>query len=40
MPSKNKNDLEDIPPELRKDLTFHFVESVREVLDIALQAAP
>ncbi len=36
MPARNQTDLEDIPPELRKDLTFHFVESVGDVLTLAL----
>jgi ATP-dependent Lon protease len=40
LPERNRSDLEDIPPELRKDLAFYFVESVREVLDLALQPAP
>lgn len=37
LPKRNKNDLEDIAPELRKDLKFHFVESVDEVLGLALE---
>ncbi len=37
MPARNANDLEDIAPELRKDLTFHFVETVAEVLDLVLE---
>jgi ATP-dependent Lon protease len=37
LPARNRNDLEDIAPELRKDLTFHFVETVAEVLDLVLE---
>src|SRR5690606_6844726 len=39
LPSRNQVDLEDIPAELRKDLTFHFVDTVGEVLALALQPA-
>ncbi|MCB9676547.1 MAG: endopeptidase La [Alphaproteobacteria bacterium] len=37
LPARNRNDLEDIAPELRKDLHFHFVETVAEVLDLVLE---
>ncbi|MEZ4323475.1 MAG: endopeptidase La [Myxococcota bacterium] len=37
LPARNRNDLEDIAPELRKDLRFHFVETVSEVLDLVLE---
>lgn len=33
---RNEKDLRDIPAEIRKDLTFHLVEEVNEVLKIAL----
>jgi ATP-dependent Lon protease len=36
LPDKNRNDLEDIPEELRKDLRFHFVSTVDQVLALAL----
>jgi ATP-dependent Lon protease len=36
LPKNNKKDLEDIPKSVLKDLTFHFVEHVDEVLAIAL----
>lgn len=36
LPKENKKDLEDIPKEVSKDLTFHFVENIDEVLRIAL----
>lgn len=36
LPKNNKKDLEDIPKEVTKDLTFHFVEHMDEVLQIAL----
>jgi len=38
LPKRNRKDLEeDIPAELREGMTFHFVEMVREVLDLALE---
>jgi ATP-dependent Lon protease len=37
LPAHNKSDLEDIPPELKKDITFHFVETVNDVLELALE---
>ena len=37
MPARNEKDLIDIPQELRRDMTFHFVESLDDVLQAALQ---
>jgi ATP-dependent Lon protease len=36
LPKKNEKDLHDIPPEVKKKLKFHFIESVDEALKIAL----
>ena len=36
LPKANEADLEDVPDEVRQQLTFHPVETLREVLDIAL----
>jgi ATP-dependent Lon protease len=36
MPRLNERDLTEIPDHLRKGLTFHLVDSVDEVLDLAL----
>ncbi|HPJ97770.1 MAG TPA: AAA family ATPase, partial [Syntrophales bacterium] len=36
LPKWNKKDLDDIPPNVRKDLAFHFVDDMREVLHLAL----
>lgn len=36
LPKDNKKDLEDIPKSVTKDLSFHFVEHMDEVLKIAL----
>ncbi len=36
LPKWNKKDLDDIPLAVRKELTFHFVDDMREVLRIAL----
>jgi ATP-dependent Lon protease len=37
LPEPNKRDLEDLPQEVRDDLTFIFVENVRQVFDAALR---
>ena len=36
LPKNNKKDLEDIPKVVQDDLSFHFVEHMDEVLNIAL----
>ena len=37
LPARNESDLEDIPEEIRRDLKFHFVESIDQVLALALE---
>ncbi len=38
LPARNRKDLEeDIPAELRQGMTFHFVDAVRDVLELALE---
>ncbi|HKM99539.1 MAG TPA: endopeptidase La [Candidatus Binataceae bacterium] len=37
LPKRNERDLEDIAPEVRKELTFLFVDTVDEVLNLALR---
>ncbi len=39
LPEPNKRDLEDLPQEVLDDLTFIFVENVRQVFEAALRAA-
>lgn len=39
LPAPNERDLEDLPPEVRDDLTFIFVDNVRQVFDAALREA-
>ena len=39
IPKANEGDIEDVPEEVRNVLTFHPVETLREVLDIALVPA-
>jgi ATP-dependent Lon protease len=36
LPEKNKNDLEDVPEELRKEMKFIFVDTIDQVIDSAL----
>ncbi|SEH02216.1 ATP-dependent Lon protease [Nonomuraea solani] len=39
IPARNEPDLDDVPEEVRKELTIHAVSDVREVLDLALAPA-
>jgi ATP-dependent Lon protease len=36
VPKRNEKDLDEIPPEVRESLEFHLVESMDEVLSLAL----
>ena len=40
LPKWNKKDMEDVPAKVRKEITFHFVDEMMEVLRIALDKAP
>jgi ATP-dependent Lon protease len=40
LPKRNEIDLEDIPDEIRNEITFIFVETMDEVLESALEPAP
>jgi ATP-dependent Lon protease len=40
IPKANEADIEDVPEEVRNELTFHPVETLREVLEIALVKPP
>lgn len=40
LPQKNEKDLEDIPEEVKKEIKFHFVQRMDEVIPIALQEKP
>jgi ATP-dependent Lon protease len=37
MPAENEKDLEDIPPEIRRDLKFKFAKTMEDVLKVALK---
>jgi ATP-dependent Lon protease len=37
LPRRNEKDLEDVPTNVRQELQFHFVDTIDEVLDIALE---
>ena len=39
LPARNGVDLDDVPEAVRDDLTIHLVTDVRDVLDLALEAA-
>ncbi len=38
LPEKNKNDLQDVPEELRKEMTFVFVDTIDQVISAALDS--
>ena len=40
LPKWNKKDLEEIPAKVKREITFHFVDEMLEVLRIALDKAP
>jgi ATP-dependent Lon protease len=40
LPKWNKKDLEDVPAKVRREITFHLVDEMLEVLRIALDKAP
>ena len=37
LPRHNENDLEDVPPQLRAELVYHFVDTIEEVLALGLE---
>ncbi|HEV3226136.1 MAG TPA: endopeptidase La [Acidimicrobiales bacterium] len=39
LPARNEADLDDVPEKVRDDMTFHLVDQVDRVLEIALEAA-
>ena len=39
LPAKNKNDLEDIPAEIKRKISFKLVDTIEEVFDLALMDA-
>ena len=39
LPQRNEKDLEDVPPQVREEMQFRFVDSIDEVLEHALEAA-
>ena len=36
LPDHNRKDLEEIPEHIKKDLTFHFVKEIMDVIDVAI----
>jgi ATP-dependent Lon protease len=40
LPERNRADLDDVPADVRDDLSFHPVMTLGEVLDLALESAP
>jgi ATP-dependent Lon protease len=39
LPKRNEDDLDDVPEQVRTDMTFHVLEDVRAVLGTALEPA-
>jgi ATP-dependent Lon protease len=40
LPKKNEKDLQEIPEQVKKDMQFHFVQRMDEVIQFALKAKP
>jgi ATP-dependent Lon protease len=40
LPKRNEGDLEDVPQQVREEMAFHAVETIDEVLAIALEREP
>ena len=40
MPERNRGDLEDVPADVREEMTFHPVMTIAEVLELALEPEP
>ena len=40
LPERNRGDLEDVPEEVREEMTFHPVMTIGEVLELALEPVP
>jgi len=40
LPERNRGDLDDVPADVREQMTFHPVMSIDEVLELALESAP
>jgi ATP-dependent Lon protease len=36
LPARNEADLDDVPEQVREDMTFHLVDQVDKVLELAL----
>ena len=39
LPERNRGDLDDVPEDVREQMTFHPVMTIGEVLDLALEPA-
>ena len=39
LPKRNEGDLDDVPEQVREEIAFHPVETIDEVLSIALERA-
>jgi ATP-dependent Lon protease len=40
LPERNRGDLDDVPEEVRNEMTFHVAMTIDEVLNVALEPAP
>jgi ATP-dependent Lon protease len=40
LPNRNEGDLEDVPDQVREEITFHVAETVDDVLTLALEPVP
>jgi ATP-dependent Lon protease len=40
LPSRNEKDLEEVPEQVKKEMQFHFVQRMDEVIHLALKEKP
>ena len=40
LPSRNEKDLEDVPEQVKKNMRFHFVQRMDQVIQLALKEKP
>jgi ATP-dependent Lon protease len=38
LPKRNEGDLDDVPEQVREQMTFHIAEDIADVLEVALRA--
>jgi ATP-dependent Lon protease len=39
LPARNEGDMDDVPEQVREQVTFHLAEDISQVLEVALERA-